>query len=59
MTGREKSELVRREIYDLRLYPEMRLCAKFDELCIDKYPIYERPALGFRVQDNCAEEHIM
>ncbi len=59
MTGKEKIELVKRGVYDLRLHPEMRLCSKFDDLSIDTYPIYERPPLGFRVQDNCAEEHIM
>lgn len=44
---------------NLRLNPEKRLCAKFDELSIAKFPIAKPGEMGMRVLDNCAEEHIM
>ena len=42
---------------DLRLNPQLRLCAKFDETSIAKFPV--AAPKGMRVLDNCAEEHIM
>lgn len=44
---------------DLRLDPELRLCPKFDRTSIAKFPVASRKEMGVRVQDNCAEEHIM
>ena len=44
---------------NLRLNPEKRLCAKFDELSIAKFPIAKPGEMGMRVLDNCAEEHTM
>ncbi|MGI5962842.1 MAG: hypothetical protein ACOX7N_03885 [Lawsonibacter sp.] len=44
---------------DLRLNPEMRLCPKFDADSIATFPVAEPGEMGFRVLDNCAEEHIM
>ena len=50
---------------DLRLHPDLRLCPKFDALSIALYPVAEwedidpRTEMGFRVVDNCAEEHMM
>ena len=44
---------------NLRLNPEKRLCAKFDELSIAKFPVARPGEMGRRVLDNCAEEHIM
>ncbi len=44
---------------NLRLNPEKRLCAKFDELSIAKFPVAKPGEMGMRVLDNCAEEHIM
>ena len=44
---------------NLRLNPEKRLCAKFDELCIAKFPVARPGEMGMRVLDNCAEELIM
>ena len=41
-----KKQEFRNSVEDLRLSPELRLCPKFDPM-------------GFRVLDNCAEEHIM
>ena len=44
---------------DLRLNPQLRLCAKFDETSIAKFPVAAPKEMGMRVLDNCAEEHIM
>lgn len=44
---------------DLRLNPEKRLCAKFDNTSIAKFPVADPDEMGMRVLDNCAEEHIM
>ena len=44
---------------NLRLNPEKRLCSKFDELSIAKFPVAKPGEMGMRVLDNCAEEHIM
>ena len=44
---------------DLRLDPEVRLCPKFDSTSIAMFPVAEGGEMGFRVLDDCAEEHIM
>ncbi|MDO5547742.1 MAG: hypothetical protein Q4F79_04565 [Eubacteriales bacterium] len=44
---------------DLRLNPQLRLCAKFDSTSIAEFPVAPREKMGIRVLDNCAEEHIM
>ena len=44
---------------NLRLNPERRLCAKFDSRSIAKFRVASSKEMGFRVVDNCAEEHIM
>lgn len=44
---------------NLRLNPEQRLCAKFDSKSIAKFRVPAPEDMGFRVIDNCAEEHIM
>ena len=44
---------------NLRLNPEARLAAQFDAASIAKYPVSEPEKVGFRVLDNCAEEHTM
>lgn len=54
-----KEETLRKTVDDLRLNPEMRLCAKFDVLSIADFPIASLEKMGIRVVDNCAEEHIM
>ena len=43
---------------DLRLDPEERLCAQFDAYSFKKFRMPD-PIMGFRVIDNCAEEHMM
>ncbi len=54
-----KKKKPKKPLGDLRLDPERRLCAKFDADSIVKFPVAERGKMGFRVEDNCAEEHIM
>ena len=44
---------------DLRLNPEARLCPQFDSVSIKKFAAPDPGEMGFRVVDNCAEEHIM
>lgn len=44
---------------DLRLSPEKRLCAKFDQMSIANFSVAKPGEMGMRVLDNCAEEHIM
>jgi len=50
---------------DLRVHPGLLLCPKFDTLSIALYPVAEwedidpRIEMGYRVVDNCAEEHMM
>lgn len=44
---------------DLRISPQLRLCAKFDDVSIAKFPVASPGEMGMRVLDNCAEEHIM
>ena len=44
---------------DLRLSPDLRLCAKFDPLSIALFPVAAPREMGMRVLDHCAEEHIM
>ncbi len=43
---------------DLRLNPEQRLNAKFDNMSIAQFPVAPRKKMGMRVLDNCAEENI-
>ena len=48
----------RNTVEDLRLSPELRLCPKFDAVSIADFPVAQPGEMGFRVVDNCAEEHI-
>lgn len=50
---------IRRAPDDLRLSPEKRIANKFDPASIAEFPIADAAEMGFRVKDNCAEEHIM
>lgn len=47
------------ETEDLRLNPQARICPKFDEESIALFPVADVGEMGVRVEDNCAEEHIM
>lgn len=44
---------------DLRLNPEERLCPAFDQCSIKLFHGADPEKMGFRVLDNCAEEHMM
>lgn len=61
MVGGEKMDKKHRKLVpeDLRLSPQNRLCNKFDEESIAKFPVAQPGEMGFRVVDNCAEEHMM
>lgn len=43
---------------DLRLNPQLRLCARFDDASIAEFPVAAPGEMGFRMVDNCAEENI-
>ena len=60
-TSAEVSQLKRKEeaTEDLRLHPEAVMCPKFDESSIALHRVAKPDEMGFRVIDNCAEEHIM
>ena len=49
----------RKETDQIRIDPTQRLCPKFDEVSIAKFPVADREEMGIRVIDNCAEDHIM
>ncbi len=42
---------------NLRLDPEKRLAPRFDSASIALFPIAEPGEMGFRVLDDCTEEH--
>lgn len=44
---------------NIRLDPEQRLCSKFDSTSIAKFEVAAPGEMGYRVVDDCAEEHIM
>ena len=44
---------------DLRLDPRAGLCPQFDEVSIKMFAAPDSDEMGFRVVDNCAEEHQM
>ena len=44
---------------EIRIDPEQRLCPKFDQTSIAKFPVASPEEMGMRVLDDCAEEHIM
>lgn len=41
-----------------RLDPETRLAPKFDSTAIARFPVAAPGEMGFRVLDDCAEEHM-
>lgn len=43
---------------DLCLNPENRIAPIFDSTSIAKFPVAKLEEMGFRVLDDCAEEHI-
>lgn len=47
-----------REMPALRVEPEKRLCPQFDRDGIALFPVAEPDEMGFRVLDDCCEEHI-
>ena len=41
-----------------RLDPEQRIAPRFDSAGIAKFPVADPERMGFRVLDDCTEEHI-
>lgn len=44
---------------NLRLNPEARIAPAFDAVSVKKFEAPKPGEMGFRVLDNCAEEHEM
>jgi hypothetical protein len=42
----------------LRLEPEKRLCPIFDDASVATFPVAPPEEMGFRVLDDCCQEHI-
>lgn len=42
-----------------RLEPEKRLVPRFDSCCIAEFTVAKPGKMGFRVVDNCCEDHMM
>ena len=55
--GKKKQK--QRESDCLRIAPEKRIASKFDAASIAKFPVAEPGEMGFRVLDDCSEEHQM
>ena len=56
----EKKHLIKKNVPEnLRLDPQARLCSRFDDETIAKFPIAQPGEMGMRVLDNFTEEHIM
>lgn len=55
--GKRKKDPYRCKNSELRVDPEQRLCEKFDAASIAKFDVAEPGQMGFRVLDDCAEEH--
>lgn len=49
----------KKDMDEIRIDPEQRLCSKFDSTGIAKFRVADRDEMGVRVVDDCAEEHIM
>ncbi len=56
---KRKRQLRRSQILDLNMHldPEQRLCPNYDSVSITMQTVAEPDTMGFRVLDNCAEEH--
>ena len=50
---------IRKAETDPRLDPEERIAPEFDSTSIKKFRAPEPGEMGFRVLDNCAEDHEM
>ena len=58
---KRKKQLSRSQILalDPQLDPEQRLCPNYDSTSITYQTVADSDHMGFRVLDNCAEEHAM
>ena len=56
--GKKKKNQPEKDWANLRLNPEARLSPKFDSRCLAQFPTGKTDEMGFRVVDDCAEDHI-
>lgn len=54
-----KKKQPRAESDCIRVAPEKRVASKFDPTSIALFPVAEPEDMGYRVLDDCAEEHQM
>ena len=54
-----KKKKANRDSDCLRIAPEKRIASKNDAASIAGFPVAEPGKMGFRVLDDCAEEHQM
>ena len=59
MAKKTKKKQIVEPTDNLRVNPEARLASKFDSATIAKFPVAKPGEMGFRVLDDCAEEHQM
>ncbi len=57
--SKKKKKRETEQTENLRLDPESRIAGKFDAASIAKFPVAKPGKMGFRVLDDCAEEHQM
>lgn len=55
--GKRKKDPYRCKNSELRVDPEQRLCEDFDSMSVAKFDVAEPGRMGFRVLDDCAQEH--
>lgn len=53
-----KSPKQEQPVMELSVNPQAKVCPKFDAHGIAEFPVGDPHKMGFRVVDNCTEEHI-
>ncbi len=57
VSKQKKKKAIPEPAENLRLNPEARIASAFDSVSVKKFRVPEAERTGFRVLDNCAEEH--
>lgn len=55
----DTGDISRSMLDNIHISPEKRICPSYDYLSIASYRVATPNKMGFRVVDNCAEEHMM
>lgn len=55
----DTSDIPKNMTDNIHISPEKRICPSYDYLSIASYRVATPGKMGFRVVDNCAEEHMM